>query len=290
MKPLKIFASFLLLLLAYAGATAFLPPPAVYKYQQQWDENAAKAQRYLLSVAPLPEALVVGSSLSERMPGYAFDSCFYNLALAGGSSLTGLELASRRDKLPGVILIESNILSRKADMKFVEEADSRLARLVPVFRQDRKPVNYLYSTLYSLQYSPQAEYRKQMQKSSDPRVREIALGPLLADNDSTRPEAEIRQSAELYRPYISRFVQGGSRAAFFEMPIDPRLRNGKRATQIRDTLRSEFKDVPYIDLGAAAEFQSVDTTDGLHLTAADAVKAGRLLSREAGLTACGPQG
>jgi len=40
--------------------------------------------------------------------------------LAGGSPVTGLEIVANRSQLPGLILIEVNVLSRATDIALVE--------------------------------------------------------------------------------------------------------------------------------------------------------------------------
>jgi hypothetical protein len=71
---------------------------------------------------PTPDIVLVGSSLTFRLKEEYFASrALRNLALAGGSPLTGLEIVARQPRLPGLILVETNVLSRPVDEALVEQ-------------------------------------------------------------------------------------------------------------------------------------------------------------------------
>jgi hypothetical protein len=70
---------------------------------------------------PIPRVVLVGSSLSFRLKEEYFSTAqIRNLALAGGSPVTGLEIVANQPRLPRLILVETNILSRPADPALVE--------------------------------------------------------------------------------------------------------------------------------------------------------------------------
>jgi hypothetical protein len=71
---------------------------------------------------PVPDVLLVGSSLTARLNEEYFDTPNLKvLGLAGGSPITALDVALARDRLPGTILIEMNILDRGADPALVQK-------------------------------------------------------------------------------------------------------------------------------------------------------------------------
>src|SRR4051812_41104504 len=62
---------------------------------------------------PVPDVVLVGSSLTFRLKEEYFATPrVRNLALAGGSPVTGLEIVANQPRLPRIILIEVNVLSR----------------------------------------------------------------------------------------------------------------------------------------------------------------------------------
>ena len=61
---------------------------------------------------PVPSVLLVGSSLTARLKEEYFDRPNLEIVgLAGGSPITGLEVALARDHLPKTVLIEMNVLN-----------------------------------------------------------------------------------------------------------------------------------------------------------------------------------
>jgi hypothetical protein len=75
--------------------------------------------RYLRG--PVPDIVLVGSSITFRLKEEYFATRgLRNLALAGGSPVTGLEIVANQPRLPGVILVEANVLARPTDATLVE--------------------------------------------------------------------------------------------------------------------------------------------------------------------------
>ena len=71
---------------------------------------------------PIPEIVIVGSSLSFRLKEEYFSRArLRNLALSGGSPVTGLLIVANQPSLPKVVLVEVNILSRPIDAVLVDK-------------------------------------------------------------------------------------------------------------------------------------------------------------------------
>ena len=78
---------------------------------------------------PIPDVVLVGSSLTFRLKEEYFATPrLRNLALAGGSPVTGLEIVANQPRLPKLVLIEANGLSRAADTALVEKYSERRRR------------------------------------------------------------------------------------------------------------------------------------------------------------------
>src|ERR1700720_1851925 len=81
----------------------------------------------------VPDVVIVGSSVSFRLNEEYFATLsLRNLAIAGGSPLTGLEIVANGKRLPKVVLVEANVLSRSTDAALVEKY-SRNDRAEPMF-------------------------------------------------------------------------------------------------------------------------------------------------------------
>ncbi len=65
---------------------------------------------------PVPDIVLVGSSFTARLKEEYFDAPNLRvLGLAGGSSITAIEVLIGRERLPKIVLIEMNILERGED-------------------------------------------------------------------------------------------------------------------------------------------------------------------------------
>src|ERR1700687_3797835 len=82
---------------------------------------------------PIPDVVLAGSSLTFRLKEEYFATPkLRNLALAGGSPVTGLEIIADQPRLPKVILVETNVLSRSTDAALVAKY-SRADNVRPLF-------------------------------------------------------------------------------------------------------------------------------------------------------------
>ncbi|MBR1363439.1 hypothetical protein [Bradyrhizobium ottawaense] len=83
------------------------------------DGSLVALNRYISE--PASEVILLGSSLTARIREDYFASVnVRNLAIGGGSPLTGLRILLNRKQLPKTILIETNLMSKEADEKLVE--------------------------------------------------------------------------------------------------------------------------------------------------------------------------
>src|SRR3954468_15639067 len=83
------------------------------------DGTLMTLSRYLRE--PVPDIVLVGSSLTKRLKEEYFAvPRLRNLALAGGSPVTGMEIVANQPRLPGIVVVEANILNRRTDAELVE--------------------------------------------------------------------------------------------------------------------------------------------------------------------------
>ena len=72
--------------------------------------NRIAAERYVDEDSS-PNMVIVGSSLSYRMPSDVLGPGFFNLSLSGKDSLTGIEIVERARPNPHLLLVETNLLA-----------------------------------------------------------------------------------------------------------------------------------------------------------------------------------
>ena len=113
-----------MLLLACGFATAWFGHGLQLPSTTTRDGTLITLNRYVKE--PVPDLVLVGSSLAFRLKEEYFATLWVrNLALAGGSPVTGLEIVANQPQLPKIILVEANILSRPTDTALVEKYSRR---------------------------------------------------------------------------------------------------------------------------------------------------------------------
>ena len=90
--------------------------PALYA-RVKLDRSFPALSRYVFE--PTPEIVLVGSSMAYRLYEGYFSTSVRNLAIGGGSPLTGLAIIASYEQLPRTILVETNIMSRPIDVALV---------------------------------------------------------------------------------------------------------------------------------------------------------------------------
>ena len=108
-----------ILLLCVAGlAAAWIGNGVQLPSTTTRDGSLVTLNRYVNE--PIPDVVLVGSSLTFRLKEEYFATPrVRNLALAGGSPLTGLAIVANRSKIPRIVLVETNVLSRSLDTGLV---------------------------------------------------------------------------------------------------------------------------------------------------------------------------
>src|SRR5687767_8462748 len=109
-------------------------------------ENLVRIQNVIYQPR-LAENLILGSSLANMMDTDILGTNFQMLAIAGQSSVTGLQLLKRTDKLPKRIIIETHFLHRTWQSDLTDSLDrpviSQLRKYVPGFREQFRPATIL---------------------------------------------------------------------------------------------------------------------------------------------------
>lgn len=114
--------------------------PHVDSGQDQFATNAIRLENYV-DDAQSAEGVVLGSSLTARIPSDAWPRNWQVLSQSGGSAMTGLEVIVRTSPLPKRILIEINTLDSQ------KNADN-IANAVDWSRRDIRKVLWLSRTAY----------------------------------------------------------------------------------------------------------------------------------------------
>ena len=145
-----------LLLLACGVATAWFGNGLQLPSTTTRDGTLITLNRYVRE--PIPDVVLVGISLTFRLKeGYFSTPRLRNLGLAGGSPVTGLEIVENQPRLPKIILVETNVLSRSTDTALVKNYSKADEARSLFFRPIRTAVaayeNWVHAPLYHAQIS-----------------------------------------------------------------------------------------------------------------------------------------
>jgi len=158
---------------------------------------------------PQPQAALVGTSVMDRLEPRFFETAeVTNLALEGGSAVTGLEIILRGQVRPSVVYIETNFVSNHPNASLLSETNGE--RLPLILAGSIKPLRYLFS---SKKYASSSEDWKAK--------RQILLKDSPTNYDNA---AEVQKGADWYNS------EEGKKARANPMPMIERI--DKIATQL----------------------------------------------------------
>jgi hypothetical protein len=230
---------------------------------------------------PIPDVVLVGSSLTFRLSEEYFETPrLRNLALAGGSPLTGLEIIAHQSQLPKIILVETNILSRPADDVLVEKyADKQ--RVEPLFlRPLRSGVasyeNWMHKPSSHSQMAGELD-RLIMQAPSDFDNR-IYVERAVSQLDALDPSAVVRMSVEIMRGLIPELERRGAKVFLFELPYIDQVEKTRAAMVTREIVHAAFPD-PSRWLPIDVTRSDLRWADGVHLDERSALITARSMEK-----------
>jgi hypothetical protein len=267
----KCGLSAVMLLLACGIATAWFGNRLQLLSTTTRDGTLITLNRY--AKEPIPDVALVGSSLTFRLKEEYFRTPkLRNLALAGGSPVTGLEIVANQPHLPRVVLVEANVLSRPIDTALVQRY-SRSGNTEPLFfRPIRTAVaayeNWLHAPLSHTQVSfALTQLLEQPPSIFDGRIyADRALQQLNAED----PTIAVRINAKRIEQLIPAMEQKGARVFLFELPYSEQLEGSRSARVTREIVHAEFPD-PGRWLRIDYARGELHWADGVHLDERSAV-------------------
>lgn len=235
-KP-KIAVIFALLLLA-AGAA-----PVLWNYPQLYarileDRRFPALSRYALE--PVPEVALVGSSMLFRVYEGYFRNPLRNVAIGGGSPVTGLAIIASYPRLPRIIVVEANILSRPLDAALVANFGNNDAAPFAWFKPYRVAISWAY---YWLKYRSENDNvaRLPQQKPADYDIK-ASLDQTEAEYASASFAAPMAENAAALQRLVAQIERRGSRVYFLELPYPGNLGQSNYAVTARSLAHKAFPD------------------------------------------------
>ena len=243
----KTTSWFLITILIYVVLVEIFRPKITF-FQNQETSNLVGAERFLFNSNSY-HSLIVGTSLSARLPHSLLGPGVFNLSLQGGSPLTGLELIRRSHKYPARLLVETNFLYYALDHTFVEYRLNTFSyftkKYVRALRHEYQPVN-LVGNLYLRYFRRDPRFIRE--HGLENRARNLALANTIDHKDEFPTAPNFQNSIAIFQQLILELESHGIEIIFFEMPVHKLVAAGKRASIVRQSI-----------------YRALKTTDGLHL-------------------------
>jgi hypothetical protein len=267
------------LLLACGFATAWFGNGLQLPSTTTRDGTLITLNRY--AKEPIPDVVLVGSSLTFRLKEEYFATPrLRNLALAGGSPVTGLEIVANQPRLPRIVLVEANVLSRPTDTALVERY-SRSVDAEPVFfRPIRTAVAAYESWVHAPLSHTQVSFalsRLLAQPPSDFDNR-IYADRALQQFNAEDPTLAARMNIKRIEQLIPAVEQRGARVLLFELPYSDQLEDSRSAKITREIVHTKFPD-PERWLHIDSTRRELRWADGVHLDERSAVIATQSIER-----------
>jgi hypothetical protein len=230
---------------------------------------------------PTPDVVLVGSSLTFRLKEEYFSTPgVRNLALAGGSPVTGFEIVANQTHLPKIILVEMNVLSRATDKALVEKY-SNGGNADPLFF---RPVRAAVAAFEDWNHTPPDH--AQIALALD---RLLKQAPSDFDNHVYADRAFREMNAEdptvmaginvIRIQHLLSAVEGrGTRVQFFELPYSDRLEESSSVRITHEIVHNAFPD-PDRWLKIDYPRSELRWSDGVHLDPRSALIVSQSIDR-----------
>ena len=242
------------------------------------DRNYHVAVRYVDQ--PSHRMVIVGSSLSVRLSEDYFTSPnIENLALAGGSPETGLQIIAAKEPLPQLVLVEANILTRPVDARLIERLKARLTTATPAAFQPIRSAAAGYEVLLHPTKS-----KDQVRRGADWRVAqpaaEIVGPPFQLQAQPAPPPETIERTLSRIEQLVRSLRSRGTKVLFFEMPYPAEVERSAAVISSAAMARKTFPDSASW-LALQVDRSELRWTDGAHLDERSAIFVARAIETAA---------
>lgn len=269
-----------LLLLACGIASARLGTTLQLPATTTRDGTLVTLNRYVDN--PVPDIVLVGSSMGFRLKEEYFATPgLRNLALAGGSPLTGLQIIVDQRQLPKLVVIETNVLARPLDKALIARFSGKDGKAgnQPLFL---RPVRTAVAAYENWMHAPptNADIKAALGRllSRPPRNfdNHVYVERAIREGESEDPSAALKANVATAATLIDALEKRGVRVLLMEMPYAPGVDATLYARTTREIVRRAFPDqARWLPINVDRDELRWD--DGVHLDERSAVVVCRYL-------------
>lgn len=240
--------------------------------------NLLKTTKYLDETSH--DVVLVGSSLSARLSeGYFTSLKIDNLALAGGASVTGLEIIAAAAARPKLVLVEANILSRPLDTDLIAKSTVR----DPVFQ----PVRWAVGTYERFLHPPKTkeeghqEADRLLSRPPENVVDGRAVERAIGEASTPAPSGVIEKSLFEIRRLKFALEAKGVSVLLLQVPCSDAIETAPFASTTTRLAAAAFPDQSSW-LQIDVDRSQLRWTDGVHLDERSAILVSRAIEAATG--------
>jgi hypothetical protein len=230
---------------------------------------------------PTPDVVLVGSSVMWRLKEEYFSLPHVrNLALAGGSPVTGLEILAKRRNPPKIILIETNVLTRTPDAALIEKFSSGVGTETLLLRPVRAAVAAYETWNHAAPDPAQARTEQDRLLSQPPSTfdNKIYLDRAVEQMNADDPTAPTRANAALIGTLIDDMQRRGTRVFLIHIPFAPEIEDSRFVRTTGQIVHQAFA-APALWLSVNPPMGELRWDDGVHLDERSALLVVRAIER-----------
>jgi len=224
--------------------------------------------------------VLLGSSITFRLKEEYFATRgLRNLALAGGSPVTGLEIVANQPRLPEFILVEANVLSRPTDAALIERY-SRGHTEPLFFRPVRAAVAAYEQRLHAPLTHEQValDLRRLLAQPPGDFDNRVYVDRAQQQFNAEDPTDAARFNAKRIEALIRMVEQRGARVFLFELPYAEPIEGSRSAAATREIIHAAFPDSKRW-LSIEVNRSELRWADGVHLDERSAVIVTQAMER-----------
>ncbi|WP_194479458.1 hypothetical protein [Bradyrhizobium sp. CCBAU 53338] len=231
------------LLLACGLATAHFGAALQQPTVTTRDGTIITLNRYVRE--PAPDLALVGSSVAWRLKEEYFSRPgVRNLALAGGTPVTSLDIIAKQKSLPKIVLIETNVLTRLPDEALIDKFSGDTHAETLFLRPVRTAVA-AYETWNHTPPNPAEARAGRDRLLSEPPSNfdnKVYLDRAVEQMNDEDPTVMTRVNVARIHAFIDDAERRGSRAFLLEIPFAPEIEESRMVRTSKAIVHAAFPD------------------------------------------------
>jgi hypothetical protein len=164
-----------------------------------------------------------------------------NIAISGGSPLTGLAIVASYDSIPHLAMVEANIMARPTEIELIEQFGKNDAALHQWFRPFRSVISLVYYWIKTDSVADDVAKLPQL-PPSDYDIAAASVESAAMEYSGTNLDEAIAKNVLAIKPMVEDLERRGCRVAFFELPYPGHLGDYHYAALTRTLMHAAFPD------------------------------------------------